>query len=209
MNFRKIGFLLFVLLASISFLLGKEIAWEKIRTEKGVTIYKADVQGRVAFRGVGKMTGKPEQLISIIENPNGWKNWIANFKTGKLIEQINPSHKIFYQAIRSPFPFSDRDVVYESKILRDQPKTIRVEMKSIPHPMAPSTIGVRINILFSRYQIEKVDDNKMLVTFETLSDPGGALPGFVVNWASASYPITLLEGLRNELKTIQKKVSKE
>ena len=49
----------------------------------------------------------------------------------------------------------------------------------------------------------------MLVTFETLSDPGGALPGFVVNWASASYPITLLEGLRNELKTIQKKVSKE
>jgi hypothetical protein len=209
MNFRKIGFLLFVLLASISFLLGKEIAWEKIRTEKGVTIYKADVQGRVAFRGVGKMTGKPEQLISIIENPNGWKNWIENFKTGKLIEQINPSNKIFYQAIRSPFPFSDRDVVYESKILRDQPKTIRVEMKSIPHPMAPSTIGVRINILFSRYQIEKVDDNTMLVTFETLSDPGGALPGFVVNWASASYPITLLEGLRNELKTIQKKVSKE
>ncbi|MBT7650033.1 MAG: hypothetical protein HN553_03550 [Opitutae bacterium] len=209
MNFGKIEFLLFVLLASISLLLGKETAWKKIRTEKGVSVYKADVQGRVAFRGIGKMTGKPEQLISIIENPNGWKNWIENFKSGKLIEQINPSHKIFYQAIRSPFPFSDRDVVYESKILRDQPKTIRVEMKSIPHPMAPSTIGVRINILFSRYQIEKVDDNTMFVTFETLSDPGGALPGFVVNWASASYPITLLEGLRNELKTIQKKVWKE
>ena len=158
MNFRKIGILLFVLGASISFLLSEEIDGEKIKTEKGVTVYRADVQGRVAFRGIGKMTGKPEQLISIIENPNGWKNWIENFKSGKLIEQINPSHKIFYQAIRSPFPFSDRDVVYESKILRDQPKTIRVEMKSIPHPMAPSTIGVRINILFSRYQIEKVDE---------------------------------------------------
>jgi hypothetical protein len=209
MNFRKIGFLLFVLLASISFLLGKEIAWKKIRTEKGVTVYKADVQRRVAFRGMREMTGSPEDLVAIIENPKGWKNWIENFKSGKLIEEINPEHKVFYQAIKSPFPFSDRDVVYESKILRDQPKTIRVEMKSIPHPMAPSTIGVRINILFSRYQIEKVDDNTMLVTFETLSDPGGALPGFVVNWASASYPITLLEGLRNELKTIQKKVSKE
>jgi hypothetical protein len=38
MNFRKIGILLFVLGASISFLLSEEIAWEKIRTEKGVTV---------------------------------------------------------------------------------------------------------------------------------------------------------------------------
>lgn len=205
MNFRKIGFLLFVLLASISFLLGKEITWEKIRTEKGVSVYKADVQRRVAFRGMREMTGSPEDLVVIIENPKGWKNWIENFKSGKLIEEINPEHKVFYQAIKSPFPVSDRDVVFESRIIRDSPDKIRMEMKSVTHPKAPKTIGTRIDIIFSRYSIEKINQNKIAVTFETLFHPGGALPDFLVNWASENYPVTLLNGLAVQLRNLNKK----
>jgi len=205
MIFRKIGFFLFALWASISFLLGEEIAWGKIKAEKGVTVYKADVQGRVAFRGVGEMTGSPEDLVSIIEDPSGWKNWIENFKSGKLIEEINPEHKIFYQAINSPFLVSDRDVVFESRIIRDSPDKIRMEMKSVTHPKAPKTIGTRINIIFTRYSIEKINQNKIAVTFETLSHPGGALPDFLVNWASESYPVTLLNGLAVQLKNLNKK----
>ncbi|MDC1004554.1 START domain-containing protein [Opitutales bacterium] len=205
MIFRKIGFFLFALWASISFLLGEKIAWGKIKAEKGVTVYKADVQGRVAFRGVGEMTGSPEDLVSIIEDPSGWKNWIENFKSGKLIEEINPEHKIFYQAINSPFPVSDRDVVFESRIIRDSPDKIRMEMKSVTHPKAPKTIGTRINIIFTRYSIEKINQNKIAVTFETLSHPGGALPDFLVNWASESYPVTLLNGLAVQLKNLNKK----
>ena len=205
MIFRKIGFFLFALWASISFLLGEEIAWGKIKAEKGVTVYKADVQGRVAFRGVGEMTGSPEDLASIIEDPSGWKNWIENFKSGKLIEEINPEHKIFYQAINSPFLVSDRDVVFESRIIRDSPDKIRMEMKSVTHPKAPKTIGTRIDIIFSRYSIEKINQNKIAVTFETLSHPGGALPDFLVNWASENYPVTLLNGLAVQLKNLNKK----
>lgn len=188
---------------------GKRLYWEKVKTESRVTIYKAKVTNQVAFRGVGKMKGKPETLISIIENPEGWKNWIENIKFGKLIEAVSPTHKIFYQAIRSPFPVSDRDVVYESKIFRDNPESFRIEMKSVLHPKAPKSIGVRINILFTRYHIEKIDDNTMNVTFETLSNPGGTLPGFMVNWASANYPITLFEGLRRELSMLKKPQSKK
>ena len=205
MIFRKIGFFLFALWASISFLLGEEIAWGKIKAEKGVTVYKADVQGRVAFRGVGEMTGSPEDLASIIEDPSGWKNWIENFKSGKLIEEINPEHKIFYQAINSPFLVSDRDVVFESRIIRDSPDKIRMEMKSVTHPKAPKAIGTRINIIFTRYSIEKINRNKIAVTFETLSHPGGALPDFLVNWASENYPVTLLNGLAVQLKNLNKK----
>jgi len=174
MYFRTKGFFLLLLLSVSTFsLLSKELDWVKVKTVKGVSVYKAEVKGRVAFRGVGKMKGKPETLISIIENPEGWKNWIENIKFGKLIEAVSPTHKIFYQAIRSPFPVSDRDVVYESKIFRDNPENFRIEMKSVPHPKALKSIGVRINILFTRYHIEKIDDNTMDVTFETLSDPGG------------------------------------
>ena len=200
MNFGKIVFFCFIFTAGISFLWSEGITWEKIKTEKGVSVYKANVQGRFAFRGVGKISGNPDELISIIENPKRWGNWIENFKSGKLIEEINPKHKVFYQAINSPFPASDRDVVFESKIFHLDKNKTRVEMKSISHSSAPPVDGVRINLIFTRYHIEKKDRNTMQVTFESLSEPGGAIPDFLVNWASTNYPISIIEGLRREIK---------
>ncbi len=181
-------------------LIGKEPAWEKIKTEKGVYVYRAKFNENIAFRGIGLIQGDAEKLISIIENPDRWGNWIENFKHGKLLEKINANHKVFYQAINSPFPVSDRDIVYESKIFRDNPEKIRIEMKSVKHSNSPETVGVRINIIFSRYLIEKKNDQRMKVTFETSSEPGGAIPNFLANWAGRSYPVTLIEGLRREMR---------
>tara|TARA_Y200000002_G_scaffold317796_1_gene276556 strand:- start:1672 stop:2289 length:618 start_codon:yes stop_codon:yes gene_type:complete len=200
---KKISFIFLFLEINI-YLFGSDVQWIKVKLEKGVTVYRAKIDTRTSFRGVGNLKGKPKDLISIIENPAGWKNWIENLKSGKLIENKNHNHKIFYQAIKSPFPISDRDVVYESKIFREAPNQVRIEMKSVTHPKAPKSIGVRMNIIFTRYIIETMKEGTMRVTFETLSESGGALPDFLVNWASESYPITLFEGLRRELNKIKK-----
>jgi len=178
----------------------EDLNWVKIKEESGVSVYNTKIDGKIAIRGVGIIKGKPAKLLSLIENPVKWNEWIENFKSGKLVATINSNNKIFYQSFNSPFPLSDRDVVYESKIFRNIPKVILIEMKSIEHASAPKTIGVRINIFFTRYYIEAINDNTMLVKFESLSHPGGALPDFLVNWASESYPITLFEGLRRALK---------
>ena len=120
----------------------------KVKVENQVSVYRAKIDGKIAFRGVREMWGNPESLVSIIEDPSGWKNWIENFKSGKLIEEINPEHKVFYQAINSPFPVTDRDVVFESRIIRDSPDKIRLEMKSVLHPKAPKRLELG-SILFS------------------------------------------------------------
>ena len=179
----------------------EKLNWEKVKYEKGVTVYRAEVNKKTAFRGVGIIQGNPKDLVSVIENPDGWKNWIENFKSGKLIEKVNHNHKIFYQVLNSPFPLSNRDVLFESVINQINKNTIRIEMKSVRHPKSPPVHGVRIKIIFTRYLIEKISNNSMRVTFETLSDPGGSIPDFVINWASENYPVTLFEGLRKELNS--------
>ncbi len=191
---------LLILSLASPMLIGEEPIWKKVKTEKGVDVYRATLDGRISFRGVGLINGDSEKLISIIEDPKRWGNWIENFKSGKLIEKISPNQKIFYQALHSPFPASDRDVLYESKILRGHPKKIRIEMKSVKHPNAPKTVGVRINIISSRYLIEKKNPQLLKVTFDNLSEAGGAIPHFLVNWASSNYPVTLIQGLRQEME---------
>ena len=50
-----------------------------------------------------EMWGNPESLVSIIEDPSGWKNWIENFKSGKLIEEINPNTRFFIRLLTHRF----------------------------------------------------------------------------------------------------------
>ncbi len=179
----------------------KSDGWERVKSAAGVEVFEKKINGKLAFRGIGEITGKPGKLVGIIENNGRWKHWIDNFRSGKLLEKKSDFHKVFYQSFHSPFPVSDRDLVYESKIVGDKRSgIIGVEMRSTSHPNAPRSVGVRVNLIYSVYKIEPKASNKMKVTFETMSDPGGAIPGFMTNWATRSYPVKLFEGLRAEMK---------
>ncbi|MBT3636360.1 MAG: hypothetical protein HN531_05435 [Opitutae bacterium] len=180
---------------------GEHGNWEKVKTEDGVAVYEKKISGKLAFRGVGEIAGDPSKLIGVLENPVRWKHWIDNFKSGRLLEKKSDFHKVFYQSFDSPFPVSDRDLVYESKISSaGEGRTVRVEMRSVRHALAPKTVGVRVKLTYASYRIEVLGKERMKVTFETMSDPGGAIPGFMANWATRSYPVTLFDGLRKEMK---------
>jgi hypothetical protein len=101
----------------------------------------------------------------------------------------------------------DREVVYQSIVSRSGPKTVQVEMKSIEHPQAPRNKDwIRTEIVFTRYHVEQINSQQIRVTFENLSNPGGNVPRFLIDLASRTYPITILEGLQRELvKKVQKK----
>ena len=91
----------------------------------------------------------------------------------------------------------NREIVFESKISRVGPSQILVEMKSVNHPNAPKNSNVRAQVTYTRYRVDPLGGNRMQITFENLSDPGGKIPNFMVDWASKSFPVTIIEGKRN------------
>ena len=198
---RRLTYPFIVLTTCLSFFQtsGKQSSWEKVKSEAGVEVFEKQINGKVAFRGIGLMEGDPAKLVGVLENPARWKDWIDNFQSGRLLEKKNDFHKVFYQAFDSPFPVSDRDLIYESKIsCGDEGRTFLVEMRSVRHALAPKTVGVRVNLTYASYRIEVIGKERMKVTFETMSDPGGSIPGFMTNWATRSYPVTLFEGLEEK-----------
>jgi hypothetical protein len=189
------------LLLGLSTVQANSADWKKVDTEDGVTVYEKDVGEMVAFRGEGLVTAPIGKLLYVIEDSAHWKEWIENFDKGYLIEKKSDFHKIFYQAFDSPFPASDRDIVYEARTRRDA-KTgkVYVEMRSVLHPKAPKTVGVRVNLKYTRYEITPLKEGRLHVVLETLSNPGGSLPDFLVNWAQRDYPVKLFQGLRRQVK---------
>ncbi|OUU06771.1 MAG: hypothetical protein CBC00_10345 [Verrucomicrobia bacterium TMED40] len=185
-----------------------EDGWVKVKEKDGVVVYEKEIGDRTAFRGVAILEGTPEKLVGILHNTERWRYWIEDLDEGRELERISPFHAVYYQAIDTLFPASNRDLVFESVITREADSSILIKMRSIEHPLAPETVGVRAALLYTSYKIEPLPENRMKVVFENLSDPGGRLPNFLVDWASKSYPISLIQGLQKEMmESAQKKAS--
>ncbi|MBG28947.1 MAG: hypothetical protein CMI31_02940 [Opitutae bacterium] len=177
------------------------VGWNKVDTKDGVTVYEKKTGDFLAFRGEGQIIAPIGKLLYVIEDPIHWHKWIENLDKGRVLEKKGPFHKVFYQSFDSPFPAADRDIVYEAKTRREADTgKVFVEMKSVQHPKAPKTVGVRVHLKYTRYEITPLSGGKLHVVLETLSDPGGSLPNFLVNWAQQDYPVKLFQGLRMQVK---------
>ena len=192
----------FSILLAFQFLQGQGTdsdGWEFVRERKEVKGYRKEVGDRTAFRGIGIIEGAPEKLVGIIHNPKRWKFWIDDLDEGKLLEKKSNFHFVFLQEIDAMWPVKNREIVFESIVSRVGPSQILLEMKSVNHPKAPANSNVRAKVSFTRYKIDPLEGNRMQVTFENLSDPGGRIPNFMVDWASKSFPVSIIEGLRKEM----------
>ena len=170
---------------------GKQSSWEKVKSEAGVEVFEKQINGKVAFRGIGLMEGDPAKLVGVLENPARWKDWIDNFQSGRLLEKKNDFHKVFYQAFDSPSS-QEIDLIYERKSHGDEGHFPGGNRSVMPSPQ-----NGRVSTLTYASYRSKYWKREMKVTFETMSD---AQPWFMTNWVTRFYPVTLFEGLRREIK---------
>ena len=120
-------------------------------------------------------------------------------ENGKLIEKKSEFHFIFKQEIDALWPVKNRKLSLNQKFReRSVPDYTYYEIGQ----SSQCTIGkgnVRAWVTYTRYTIDPMEGNRMKVTFENLSDPRGKIPKFMVDWASKSFPVSIIEGLRKEM----------
>ena len=176
--------------------------WKFLRERKDVKVYEKEVGDRTAFKGIGIIEGTPEKLVGIIHNPKRWKFWIDDLDEGKLLEKKSDFHFVFLQEIDAMWPVKNREIVFESIISRVGPSQTLLAMQPANHPGAPTKSGRdRAAVTHTSHSLEPLEGNRMQVTFENLSDPEGRIPNFMVDWASKSFPVSIIEGLRKEMKS--------
>ena len=175
--------------------------WEKVKEKDGIEVFQKKVGDHLAFRGVGTLNGSANEFLRVLHDSSTWPRWVENLKSGKLIQKKSKSHFIFHQVIGTPFPMKDREAVFQLIVSRKNSSTTLVEMKSVNHAAVKrSEECIRVEIIYSRYQIEELGKGKIRVSFENLSHSGGTVPKFLSNWAAQSYPVSLLRGIERELQ---------
>ncbi len=171
--------------------------WEMISEKDGIKVYRMEIPGSplVAFKGVKVMPVPITKVAQVIldEDTEKKKEWIDMIKDFKVIER-GTYESVTYSAYDLPWPLTDRDYVIHSHLKIDnEGNQIVIDLKSVGHPKAPETIGVRAELTRSMYKLVPRPGRTTEVTVEIQTDPKGDLPKWLVNVIQKGWPANTLK----------------
>ncbi|MDF1666177.1 MAG: START domain-containing protein [Planctomycetota bacterium] len=178
--------------------------WEPINQDLGITVYSKEFPGTdiIGFKGVIDIDAPPRKVLHVIVDNKHKMEWVKSLKKTVILQRVSDFEQVIYQAFKMPMVVSDRDIVIRGKVTRNK-KTgwLYVKTTSETHPKAPSTIGVRAQIVRSNFTLIPISGGKKTrVILETLGDPKGWIPNWLTNSLQKDWPIESLDSLRKQVK---------
>ena len=197
-------FLLAILVTNSSYSNPYENAdWELISDEDGVEVYTADIEGSEirGIKGVFTMPYNCAYVFSVIMDNQRSIGWVDRLISSEVIEEKSPHKHRIYIAMDTPFPFNDREFVYDREFrFDDDGDSISVTMRSVEHEKFDND-RLRATIHYSAQRFKSLEEGeKCMVESQTHADPGGYIPAWVVNIYQKDWPINTSLALKEELK---------
>ena len=198
---------IFALILLSSYLLNPSFAgthkWEKVMIKDGISVFKAKLKNSplVGFRGEAIIEAPIGKVIHVLVDNDRRKEWVDRLVNSKLIDKPGTYRQTVYQEFSAPWPVSNRDFVYSGGIFKvPNSNQIKLDFKSIEHPNAPKTAGVRGHLQRGLYLVTPISKNKTKIEVELISDPKGLIPSWIVNLVQKSWPYKTITAIRSQVK---------
>ena len=175
--------------------------WESLGVTNDVAVYRKQEgdTGLYAFKGEATSDLPVGQLMGILRDESVSKEWVNMMMFGTVVETYSENHLLLHQGYDLPWPISDRDYVFDKKVVYDSEKKIAtVHLTSVESPKVPvSSDFVRARGERTFWQFSVADNGKTSIVVEVLTDPEGSLPDWAVNSIQADWPHKSITSLIN------------
>lgn len=203
---RFLATLIFVTLIT-SPLFAETSGW-KLRTEKdGVIVYTRQVSGSslLEFKGETVINAPIEDVIAFFNDNSEVPKWYYQCMKKDLLKDEGANSKLFYFEIDLPSPFATRDAVFRQVESRDPVTGVMTyHMYGVADRGFPvQRKKVRVPFTKTVWTFTPLTSGKTHVIFQQHSDPGGALPKFLVNALVVDIPLQSLRMFRERIEERQ------
>ena len=163
--------------------------WELRRNENGITIYSQRRDKIVQLHLLTEFKCTTAGLEAQLQNITNYVNWVYGNKRSGIIKKINDNDIIYFTEAHLPWPIQDRDLVIELNIksaTATEPLTITA--KSIDGILPPKKHFIRVPYSLATWRVTPIPGNKIKIDYTFNIDPGGSIPGWLVNMTIAKGP---------------------
>jgi len=176
--------------------------WRHVATTDGVRVSAREIQGQSfpEFRGVTVMKADMFQLLAILDDAKRHCEWQASCKVMRVVRHFDEFNRLLYHRLDSPWPVSDRDVVFKAGVTVDwKRKVVWSRFRAVRGPVKPKPGVVRMRRMYGHFKFELIRPGTIRATYQVFSDPGGWLPAWLVAAASKKIPLNTLRGLKAQV----------
>jgi hypothetical protein len=181
-----------------------EGGWEQILDEEGVKVSERKKPGQAfpTFRGVGYVYASIYDVLAVVSDIGRHTHWVQSCVAADVLERKGWREYVVYSRTDVPWPISDRDAVYRSKVTVNQDKLeVAIVFKAIKYKGKPKIDGVvRMENLRGHFKFKGYGESKTWVEYQVDADPGGWLPKWLARLATKKMPLNTIVGLRRRAK---------
>jgi hypothetical protein len=176
--------------------------WELRRNENGITIYsRRSANGKIVELHLQcQFNATPQQLVAQILNISHYSDWVYGNKRSEVIKKVSGQDLIYFTEAHLLWPVQDRDLVLD---LNTSPATatapLTITVKSIPGYLPLKKHFIRVPYSLAVWKVTPIPGNKIAIDYTFNLDPGGSIPGWLVNLTIATGPYKSFTMLGNIL----------
>lgn len=137
-------------------------------------------------------------VFELLNEIDLYDDWVYRTTEARLVETYSNKSLQYYAVVDFPWPFDDREmyILSDYKISEDK-KYIKTNSIAIPREdIKDREDHVRITDMELGWTLKENDEGITEVVYVLRSDPGGAIPAWMVNLALEAGPTNTINGLR-------------
>ena len=168
--------------------------WQKRLEKDEIVIYTRHSEDSKynEIKAVAKMHGTLQQFRHIITDIDAYPSWMPDCKATTILEAPNDNDLTYLMKIKSPFPFSNRDVVQHIQIQQTH-QQLKIRLSGMPDKVKKNKKYIRMRIARGSWTVTQITPDTLSIQFIYLADPGGDIPAWLVNSFVVKNPhLTLL-----------------
>lgn len=177
--------------------------WEEVTRSDGIVVtQRASKSGFPTFRGVGKVQASIFEVLAVLRDTPRFPKWMDRCAEARMLQKVNEQEYIVYMRTDAPWPVSDRDAVYHSKvILRLDKNMVDIQFWAERSPLQGPVDGVvRMTKLRGHWRLTATKPDETLIDYQVDADPEGSLPRWLAKLATKRLPLGTIRSLRKQTK---------
>lgn len=175
--------------------------WDLRLDKDGIKVYTRDSADSnfKEFKGVTEIQTSLNSLVAIMEDTDACKRWVYKCLVETTLRNISPSEKVNY-SVSDGSPLDNRDaIVHIVRVQDPQTKTVTFHRTGEPGLIPEKKNIVRVQKINGEWILKPTGNGRVMVIYETASDPGGNVPSWLANTAVTDTPYYTLLRLRSEV----------
>ena len=161
--------------------------WKLILEEDNIALYARELKGHTEsqYKGITTVIRPIETVGSVLSDTASYPGWFFKCIEAKKLstEDSSKLHFFLYIVIDTPWPFSDRDVIYETEItINHASEKVVIRSSALKEALIPlKRQYVRITDSEHQWILEKISDAQTRITFINRTNAAGTFASYLSN----------------------------